>query len=61
MFNLVELFEESEPSGCKFGNLVPGHAIYCHHPEGPRKCSQFRWGEPLEECELFVKETKDDK
>jgi len=60
VFNLVELLEEPKPSGCKFGNLVEGHAIYCHHEDGPRKCNQFRRGDPLEDCELFVKETNDD-
>lgn len=39
--NLVELIaDESEmkPSPCAYGNIVGGHACYCHHNQGPRKC-----------------------
>lgn len=46
MENLVEMFaEESEQyfnQKCKFGNLVKGHAVYCHseNPNAPRKCTR---------------------
>ena len=49
MLNLVELAagdDEQQPSPCRYGNIVTGHACYCHNdaPEMPRKCplwSQF--------------------
>lgn len=42
--NLVEMFTDEEEQSfnqkCKFGNLVDGHAVYCHsdNPNAPRKC-----------------------
>lgn len=37
--NLVELVDDDQkPSPCAHGNIVVGHACYCHHPDGPRKC-----------------------
>jgi len=48
MFNLVELCaddDEQEASPCKFGNIVSGHACYCHKDnweDGPRKCPIWR-------------------
>lgn len=46
MFNLVELVaEEQTRAPCKWGNIVPGHACYCHNDawkEGPRKCPIYR-------------------
>mgnify|MGYP007089917719 CR=1 FL=1 len=43
MINLVELLdEEQHPSPCRFGNIVDGHACYCHHDNGPRKCPIWR-------------------
>lgn len=41
--NLVELIaDEQHPSPCIYGNIVDGHACYCHHPEGLRKCPIWR-------------------
>lgn len=43
--NLVEMFadgEEQYPSPCVWGNIVRGHACYCHHEDGPRKCHIWR-------------------
>jgi hypothetical protein len=41
--NLVELVEdEQHPSPCRHGNIVDGHACYCHHGQGPRKCPIWR-------------------
>lgn len=48
MFNVVELCapdEEQSRSPCKYGNIVEGHACYCHADhweEGPRKCPVWR-------------------
>jgi len=61
MTNLVEAIEDTEPSPCKYGNIVPGHACYCHHPvkgtdwklKAYRKCPQWRNAEPYEECEYY--------
>ena len=49
MFNIVELVgDEQSQSPCKWGNIVEGHACYCHNDEwkeGPRKCPIWRqWG-----------------
>ena len=49
MFNVVEMIaEEHEHSPCRYGNIVPDHACYCHKDdwkEGPRKCPIWRsWG-----------------
>ena len=41
--NLVEMIADKQhQSPCKFGNIVNGHACYCHHPDGLRKCSVWR-------------------
>ena len=62
MINLVEMFaDESEQScsqKCKFGNLVEGHAVYCHseNPNAPRKCRRtwYTSGEVKDEdCEFY--------
>jgi len=46
MFNIVELIaEEQQEAPCKHGNIVVGHACYCHldeWEEGPRKCPIYR-------------------
>lgn len=45
MFNLVEMVaEEHQEAPCAHGNIVPGHACYCHAetPETPRKCHIWR-------------------
>lgn len=48
MFNLVELCadeDEQSPAPCRWGNIVAGHACYCHKDdweEGPRKCPIWR-------------------
>jgi hypothetical protein len=40
--NIVEMLDDTScfNQKCKFGNLVEGHAVYCHseHPRAPRKC-----------------------
>lgn len=66
MINLVELAadeEDTEQAPCCWGNVVVGHACYCHAPDSPyRKCPQFRSGEPYEECEFFeLYEVKDEQ
>lgn len=43
--NLVELFEDDQhPAPCVHGNIVKGHACYCHSPadDAPRKCPIWR-------------------
>lgn len=63
--NLVEMIaDEQRPAPCRFGNIVEGHACYCHHPHGPRKCPIWRaYGEHAERwhddeqrggCRFFV-------
>ena len=57
--NLVELFadeEEQKPSPCKYGNIVTGHACYCHHPKAYRKCPQWRMQSPYKECKFYKKQ-----
>ena len=58
----VEMFaDESEQScnqKCKFGNLVEGHAVYCHseNQNAPRKCRRtwYTGGEVKDEdCEFY--------
>ena len=57
MINLVEMVtdkEEQTQAPCKYGNIVEGHACYCHNEKAPyRKCPQWRNGEPYEECKYF--------
>ena len=44
ILNLVEMVAGNEKQSfnqkCKFGNLVTGHAVYCHseNENAPRKC-----------------------
>jgi hypothetical protein len=47
--NFVELLaEEQHQSPCKYGNIVDGHACYCHHPDSARKCPIWKYyGEDL--------------
>lgn len=64
-FNIVELLAEQEDatSGfnqpCMYGNLVDGHAVYCHNSNwlySPRKCRRtwYTGGETKDEdCEGF--------
>jgi hypothetical protein len=48
MFNIVEMMAdegEQQEAPCKWGNIVEGHACYCHNDawkEGPRKCPIYR-------------------
>jgi hypothetical protein len=50
MFNIVELAaaaceDEQKVAPCKWGNIVVGHACYCHKDdwaEKPRKCPIWR-------------------
>ena len=69
-FNLVEMFAspmKQRPGLCRFGNVVEGHACYCHHPDGKyRKCPIWRnYGEGdaskwnTDNCPLFEKEKND--
>jgi hypothetical protein len=60
--NWVEMFSDEEEQSfnqsCKFGNLVYGHAVYCHcDKEGaPRKCRRtwYTGGDVKDEdCEYF--------
>lgn len=63
MINLVELCadqEELEDCKCYWGNIVRGHACYCHKEESPyRKCPQYRNDEPYSEC-VYYKENKEE-
>ena len=65
MINLVETVagddEQLSNQKCKYGNLIDGHAVYCHNknPEAPRKC-RYTWyygenekGKQDEDCPLF--------
>lgn len=44
--NLVEMIaadDELYPAPCVFGQIVKGHACYCHHPRAHiRKCPIWR-------------------
>jgi hypothetical protein len=43
--NLVEIFageENSHASPCGYGNIVNGHACYCHNDNCPSKCPIWR-------------------
>ncbi len=47
MLNLVEALADDEamlPAPCRHGNIVEGHACYCHveDPAAPRKCPIWR-------------------
>lgn len=44
MINLVEVIADDQyPSPCKYGNIVDGHACYCHQPDiDVRKCPIWR-------------------
>lgn len=45
MINLVEMCsDEQHQSPCANGNIVDGHACYCHmqHDDAPRKCPIWR-------------------
>lgn len=55
LLNLVEsMTEEQEQSPCKYGNIVIGHACYCHNGNSPyRKCPQWSNGEPYDDCVFF--------
>lgn len=50
--------EQSFNQACKYGNLVDGHAVYCHceNPNAPRKCRRtwYTGGEEKDEdCPFF--------
>jgi len=63
MINLVELIadpDEHKPAPCRWGNIIIGHACYCHNPDTPyRKCGVWSsygeepadWGK--DKCEWF--------
>lgn len=45
VINLIEMYaDEQHPSPCANGNIVDGHACYCHmqHENAPRKCPIWR-------------------
>ena len=63
MLNLCEMMgDDQHDAPCLYGNIVDGHACYCHsdEPEAPRKCPIWRfYGEELphwnkKECEWFT-------
>jgi len=65
--NFVELFAEESGQSfnqpCEFGNLVSGHAVYCHckDPEAPRKCKRtwYTGGSVKDEdCKFFKQNLK---
>lgn len=42
--NLIEMAaDDQHDSPCVYGNIVDGHACYCHHPDGPRKCPIWKY------------------
>lgn len=47
MMEIVEMMADGQhASPCKHGNIVDGHACYCHHPDRARKCAVWsRFGE----------------
>lgn len=45
--------EEIIPSPCAFGTIVKGHACYCGHEDGPRKCPKWSRAEPYHTCVLY--------
>jgi hypothetical protein len=60
--NLVEMFADENDmlfnQRCAHGNLVFGHAVYCHSddPESPRKCRRTWYtggAEKDEDCPFF--------
>ena len=62
MFNLVEASSADSSNfnqSCKYGNLVDGHAVYCHNDgwkEAPRKCRRTWYTGGVtrdEDCEGF--------
>lgn len=59
MFNFVEAINETIPSDCEYGEIVPGHACYCHHfhEDAPRKCPLWKNGLTMNEsrCKLYMK------
>jgi hypothetical protein len=64
IINLVELVADDDESAfnqpCKHGNLMFGHAVYCHNSkwaDAPRKCRRtwYTGGEVRDEdCEGFA-------
>ena len=59
MMNLVELVTDDmqEPAPCRYGNIVVGHACYCHNSDenAPRKCPIWRNGGrwSKDNCDFF--------
>ena len=59
MINLVEWATDEnkqKPAPCSWGNIVEGHACYCHNEKAPyRKCPIWRMGYEWnrENCEFF--------
>jgi hypothetical protein len=65
MMSLVEMVTSDDKQSfnqkCKFGNLVEGHAVYCHNEDlkAPRKCchtwyyGNSKKGYQDEDCPLF--------
>ena len=57
--NLVELVTDDmqEPAPCRYGNIVVGHACYCHNSDenAPRKCPIWRNGGrwSKDNCDFF--------
>ena len=70
VFNLVEMFLDEDESAfnqkCKHGNLVFGHAVYCHSEDenSPRKCRRtwYTSGEVKDEdCQFYEPNTIEDE
>ena len=41
--SLIEMVDgDQKPAPCNHGNIVVGHACYCHHEKMPRKCHIWR-------------------
>lgn len=49
--------DNSIPSPCKYGEIIPGHACYCYHEDenAPRKCPIWKWDDEwnVSNCNLF--------
>ena len=67
MINLVEMFADDQgQSPCLWGNIVRGHACYCHNDtaDAPRKCRIWAcFGDDagewtVERCRWFEAERK---
>ena len=57
--NLVETFEKPNfNQSCAYGNLIEGHAVYCHckNINAPRKCKRTWYTKGIikdEDCQFY--------